>query len=118
MHRLTVWALADYHPPGMLHTKSGRAYREPDGPSGPRTGTGMWTTRGVRPSAGEFPFLFLMFLVSFFHYLFFLNFESKFESQSMVNLSSFKCTTEYHLSKNLSLFFSTLCSIFLFLSHF
>jgi hypothetical protein len=65
MHRLTVWALADSHPPGMLHTNSGHAYREPDGPSGSRTGTGMWTTRGVRPSAGEFPFPFLMFLVSF-----------------------------------------------------
>jgi hypothetical protein len=50
-------------------------------PSGPRTGTGGGPRAELGPSAGEFSFLFLTFLVSFFYSLFFLIFESKFEFQ-------------------------------------
>jgi hypothetical protein len=39
----------------------------PAGPSGPRTSTGNGSRAGLRPSAGEFSFLFLFFfsLLSF-----------------------------------------------------
>jgi hypothetical protein len=64
-------------------------------PSGPRTGTGGGPRTELEPSAGEFSFLFLIFLISFSFILFsflFLNLNLNFKS--VVNMSSFKCTTE------------------------
>jgi hypothetical protein len=72
----------------------GRVGREQAQGCGPRAELGL--------VQGNSLFLFLCFLFPFYS-LFFPNFESKFESQSVVIFSSFNCTTEYHLSKNLSL---------------